>query len=234
MSWTDRITFDERGLVPVVAQDAATGEVLMLAWADREALARTHETGRAWYWSRSRQALWEKGATSGHVQRVREIRVDCDADALVYRVDQSGPACHTGERTCFFRAVAERGEAGAGDGLAPAADPRPVLARVDEIIARRHAERPENSYTTYLFGKGTDKILKKVGEEATETIIAAKNGDPAELRSEAADLLFHLLVLFRDQGLPLDQVWDELDRRFGGTPREGSTAPPPSRSSDGT
>lgn len=233
MSWISRIGFDERGLVPVVAQDAATGEVLMLAWADREALERTRESGLAHYWSRSRGALWQKGETSGHVQRVREIRVDCDGDALVYRVEQAGPACHTGERTCFYRAVADDGAEGDG-GLVPAADPRPVLARVDEIVARRYEERPEGSYTTYLFGQGIDKILKKVGEEATETVIAAKNQGTAELRAEAADLLFHLLVLFRVRGLPLEEVWDEMDRRFGAAPRPGSTAPPPSRSSDGT
>jgi phosphoribosyl-ATP pyrophosphohydrolase/phosphoribosyl-AMP cyclohydrolase len=227
MPWIDELAYDDRGLVPVVAQDAATGEVLMLAWANAEALRLTRETGRAHYWSRSRGSLWAKGETSGHVQHVREVRVDCDRDALVYRVDQTGPACHTGERSCFYRAAA-------ADGLADAADPRPVIARVADIIARRHAERPEDSYTTYLFGKGIDKILKKVGEEATETVIAAKNEGTAELRSEAADLLFHLLVLFRAKGLPLAEVWDELDRRFGAAPREGSTAPPPSRSADGT
>ena len=248
MSWISEVRFDERGLVPVVAQDADTGEVLMLAWANAEALARTHETGRAHYFSRSRQALWAKGDTSGNVQHVREIRVDCDADALVYRVSQTGPACHTGERTCFYRAVAADSSSAdtaadsspdapvsdATDGLTEAVDPRPVLARVDDIIARRFRDRPAGSYTTYLFEKGIDKILKKVGEEATETVIAAKNENNQELRSEAADLLFHLLVLFRARGLPLAEVWDELDRRFGAAPREGSTAPPPSRSSDGT
>ena len=228
MSWIDELKYDDRGLVPVVAQDAATGEVLMLAWASADAVRQTHETGRAVYWSRSRGELWAKGETSGNVQHVREIRVDCDRDALVYRVEQSGPACHTGERTCFYRAP------GAEGSLEPALDSRPVIARVDAIIGERHAERPEGSYTTYLFTKGIDKILKKVGEEATETVIAAKNEDNAELRSEAADLLFHLLVLFRARGLPLADVWDELNRRFGAVPREGSTAPPPSRASDGT
>jgi phosphoribosyl-ATP pyrophosphohydrolase/phosphoribosyl-AMP cyclohydrolase len=227
MSWIDELRYDERGLVPVVAQDAATGEVLMLAWATAQALRETERTGRAVYFSRSRQALWAKGDTSGHVQHVREIRVDCDRDALVYRVDQEGPACHTGQRSCFYRAAA-------GDALADAADPRPVVARVDEIVAQRFRERPQGSYTAYLFAKGLDKILKKVGEEATETVIAAKNEGTDELRSEAADLLFHLLVLFRQKGLPLADVWSELDHRFGAAPREGSTAPPPSRSSDGT
>jgi phosphoribosyl-ATP pyrophosphohydrolase/phosphoribosyl-AMP cyclohydrolase len=227
MSWIDELTYDERGLLPVVAQDAGTGEVLMLAWANREAVRLTHETGRAHYWSRSRGELWAKGETSGHVQHVRDVRVDCDGDALVYRVDQQGPACHTGNRSCFYRA-------GDGESLGEAPDPRPVIARVDDVVARRHAERPADSYTTYLFARGIDKILKKVGEEATETVIAAKNEGTAELRSEAADLLFHLLVLFRAKGLPLEEVWGELDRRFGAAPRDGSTAPPPSRSSDGT
>ena len=227
MTWTDGLKFDERGLVPVVAQDAGTGEVLMLAWANADALRLTTETGRAHYWSRSRASLWIKGETSGNTQEVVDVRIDCDADAILYRVRQSGAACHTGERSCFHR-VAD------GPDLAPAPDPRPVLARVQDIVARRHEERPRDSYTTYLFDAGTDKILKKVGEEATETIIAAKNGDPAELASETADLLFHLLVLWQAQGLPFDAVYAELDRRFGAAPRPGSTAPPPRRASDGS
>ncbi|HEX2202094.1 MAG TPA: bifunctional phosphoribosyl-AMP cyclohydrolase/phosphoribosyl-ATP diphosphatase HisIE [Longimicrobium sp.] len=227
MSWIDEVKFDERGLVPVVAQDAGTGEVLMLAWADAEALRLTAETGRAHYWSRSRGALWAKGDTSGHVQAVADVRLDCDGDAVLYRVRQTGPACHTGERSCFFRAVED-------DGLIDAPDPRPVLARVAETVAKRYEERPEGSYTTYLFAQGLDKILKKVGEEATETILAAKNEGTDELRSESADLLFHLLVLWRARGLPLDDLWAELDRRFGAAPRAGSTSPAPRRSSDGT
>ena len=227
MTWTDGLKFDERGLVPIVAQDADTGEVLMLAWANAEALRLTAETGRAHYWSRSRGELWAKGETSGNTQAVVDVRVDCDADAVLYRVRQSGPACHTGERSCFYR-VAE------GTELAAAPDPRPVLARVRDIVAERHATRPENSYTTYLFTAGVDKILKKVGEEATETIIAAKNGDAAELASETADLLFHLMVLWQERGLSFSDVYAELDRRFGAAPRAGSTAPAPRRASDGT
>jgi phosphoribosyl-ATP pyrophosphohydrolase/phosphoribosyl-AMP cyclohydrolase len=223
MPWTDTITFDERGLVPVVAQDARTGEVLMLAWANREALQRTRETGRAHYWSRSRAALWMKGETSGNAQEVVDVRVDCDADAVLYRVRQTGPACHTGERSCFYRV--------AGDELAEAPDPRHMVTRLGEIIARREQERPEGSYTTYLFAKGPDKILKKLGEETAETIIAAKNGDNAGLRSESADLLFHLMVLWRAQGLDADEVWSELERRFGAAPRP---EPGPTRASDGS
>jgi phosphoribosyl-AMP cyclohydrolase / phosphoribosyl-ATP pyrophosphohydrolase len=228
MPWTDRITFDERGLVPVVAQDARTGEVLMLAWANAEALRLTRETGRAHYWSRSRQSLWAKGDTSGHVQQVVDVRVDCDEDAVLYRVVQAGAACHTGERSCFHRVVE------GGDELVPASDPRPMLARLESIIAERERDRPEGSYTTYLFTAGVDKILKKVGEEAAETLIAAKNGDNAELTSESADLVFHLMALWRAQGLEAEQVWGELERRFGQAPRAGSTEGRPSRAGDGS
>jgi phosphoribosyl-ATP pyrophosphohydrolase/phosphoribosyl-AMP cyclohydrolase len=228
MPWTDQITFDERGLVPVVAQDARTGEVLMLAWANAEALRLTRETGRAHYWSRSRQSLWIKGETSGHAQQVVDVRVDCDADAVLYRVHQAGPACHTGERSCFYRSVE-----GAETELGEAADPRPMLARLESIIEERERERPEGSYTTYLFEQGVDKVLKKVGEETAETIIAAKNGDNAELTAESADLLFHLMVLWRARGLEADDVWAELERRFGRAPRAGSPEGRPSRAREG-
>jgi len=212
-SWMDRLKFDERGLVAVVAQEAETGEVLMLAWADRDALSRTLETGRAHYRSRSRGALWRKGETSGYVQEVREVRVDCDGDAVLYRVAQTGPACHTGEGSCFHRRVEE-------GGLEPAPGTGHVLSRVEEIVRDREAARPDGSYTTYLFEKGVDKILKKLGEETAETIVAAKNPGTDELRSESADLLFHLVVLLRARGLPLAEVWDELERRFGAPPRD--------------
>jgi phosphoribosyl-ATP pyrophosphohydrolase/phosphoribosyl-AMP cyclohydrolase len=228
MPWTDQITFDDRGLVPVVAQDARTGEVLMLAWANAEALRLTRETGRAHYWSRSRQSLWIKGETSGHAQEIVDVRVDCDADAVLYRVRQTGPACHTGERSCFHRTVD-----GAEGDFGEAPDSRPMLARLEGIIEERERERPEGSYTTYLFAQGVDKILKKVGEEAAETIIAAKNGDDAELKSESADLLFHLMVLWRERGLDADEVWGELERRFGAAPRAGSTEARPSRAREG-
>ncbi|HEX2189298.1 MAG TPA: bifunctional phosphoribosyl-AMP cyclohydrolase/phosphoribosyl-ATP diphosphatase HisIE [Longimicrobiaceae bacterium] len=212
-SWIDGLKFDERGLVAVVAQEADTGELLMLAWADREALARTVETGRAHYWSRSRGALWQKGETSGHVQEVREVRVDCDGDAVLYRVAQTGSACHTGEGSCFHRRAV-------GGALEHAPGTGHVLSRIEEIVRAREAERPEGSYTTYLFDEGVDKVLKKLGEETAETIVAAKNPGTDELRSETADLLFHLLVLLRARGLPLAEVWGELERRFGAPPRD--------------
>jgi phosphoribosyl-AMP cyclohydrolase / phosphoribosyl-ATP pyrophosphohydrolase len=218
MAWIDELKFDATGLVPVVTQDFSTGEVLMVAYADREALRRTLETGEAHFWSRSRRELWHKGATSGHVQKLVEVRVDCDSDAVVYRVAPSGPACHTGEPSCFFRKVR-------GDVLEAAPAGGQILARLERIIAQRDDERPEGSYTTYLFTNGIDKILKKLGEEATETVIAAKNADMDELRRETADLLFHLLVLLRDRRLPLDAVWAELEARFGAPPRPRGGAP---------
>ena len=212
MSWLEELRFDRDGLIPVVAQEAATGEVLMLAYATREALEKSLVTGRAHYWSRSRRELWAKGDTSGHVQEVVEVRADCDGDSVLYRVHQSGPACHTGSRSCFFRLVEE-------GALVDAELPGGVLDRVDRVIADRRKSPEEGSYTNYLFDQGLDKILKKVGEEATEVVIAAKNAGEAELGSEIADLLYHLLVLMRERNLPLRGVWKELDRRFGRAPR---------------
>lgn len=212
MDWIEEVKFDERGLVPVVAQEVESGAVLMLAWANREALLRTVASGRAHYWSRSRGELWAKGASSGHVQRIAEVRVDCDADAVLYRVHQTGPACHTLEGSCFHRRVGGEGA------LTPAPDAGHVLFRVAVLVAERDRVRPHGSYTTYLLESGVDKVLKKIGEESTETVIAAKNQDDAELRAEVADLLFHLLVLFQLRGLALGEVWDEMEQRFGAPP----------------
>lgn len=222
MSWLDDLKFDNAGLLPVVAQDAATGEILMVAFANRDALEQTATSGRAHYWSRSRSELWRKGDTSGHTQQVDEIRLDCDGDAIVYRVRQEGHACHTGATSCFFRRVA-------GDSVEPAPSGAHILDRIGRIIEDRHTERPEGSYTTYLFDKGVDKVLKKIGEEATEVVIAAKNEASAELRAEVADLLFHLVVLLRINELPLTAIWSELEGRFGAAsriPQPRSTAHP--------
>ena len=205
-----QIRFDERGLVPAIVQDAVSKEVLMLAYMDEEALRKTLKTGETWFWSRSRQKLWHKGETSGHTQRVLSLSFDCDRDALLVRVIPSGPACHRGTTSGFEEPESRSGETD-GDGRFA------ILNRLESLIASREAERPEGSYTTYLFEKGLDKILKKVGEEAAEVIIAAKNRSPEELRYEAADLVFHLLVLLREAKLPLDEVLDELSRRH----REG-------------
>jgi phosphoribosyl-ATP pyrophosphohydrolase/phosphoribosyl-AMP cyclohydrolase len=222
----EMIQFDEQGLVPAIVQDSATGDVLMLAYMNAESLARTLQTGETWFWSRSRGELWNKGATSGNRQRVVELRLDCDGDAVIVRVEPAGPACHTGERSCFFRPLA-----GSAPGTEPAAKPRkePALALVDmssmelgivlndlhTLIRRREAERPEGSYTSYLFNSGLDKILKKVGEEATETVIAAKNGSQRELVSELSDLLYHLLVLMVERGVSAGEICRELAERAG-------------------
>jgi phosphoribosyl-AMP cyclohydrolase / phosphoribosyl-ATP pyrophosphohydrolase len=206
-NWWSAIRFGADGLVPVVAQERRSGDFLMLAYADRDALARTLSTGEAHYYSRSRQIPWRKGESSGHVQRVVEVRLDCDGDAVLYRVDQTGPACHTGERTCFST-VFSAGEA------VPGSDPGGhPLSRLATTIARRAEQRPEGSYTVKLLDRGVAKIAQKVGEEAVETVVAATAEDEARLASETADLLYHLLVLLHARGLPLEQVWSELERR---------------------
>ncbi len=207
-AWLDTLRFDASGLLPVVAQDARTGDVLMLAWASREALERTAATGDAYYWSRSRQLLWRKGDTSGHSQRIVELRVDCDGDAVLYRVDQQGPACHTGTPTCFARHLTDAGT------IVPGDDPGGhLLTRLARIIADRQRERPAGSYTTSLFERGLPKISQKVGEEAVETIVAAHAESGERLASEAADLLYHLLVLLQVREVPFDAALAELAKR---------------------
>ncbi len=203
------VKFDERGLVPAVVQDARTREVLTLAYMNAESLRRTLAEGETWFWSRSRAELWHKGATSGHTQRVVSVRLDCDADALVVLVEPRGPACHTGARTCFHNEL-EGAPAGEIGGIGP------VLERLYAVVEARRREMPAGSYTTYLFEKGINKILKKVGEESAETIIAAKDGDDGALGAEAADLVYHLLVLLVERGLTLDELAGELARRRGG------------------
>jgi len=208
-SWWSAVRFGADGLVPVVAQERRSGDVLMLAYADRDALARTLATGQAHYYSRSRQGPWRKGETSGHVQRVVEVRLDCDGDAVLYRVDQTGPACHTGERTCFG-AVLDETASGPAAGADPGAH---LLSRLARTIGLRAQERPEGSYTVKLLDRGVAKIAQKVGEEAVETVVAATAEDDARLAAESADLLYHLLVLLHARGVPLERVWDELERR---------------------
>jgi phosphoribosyl-AMP cyclohydrolase / phosphoribosyl-ATP pyrophosphohydrolase len=206
--WLDRVHFGADGLVPVVAQDHRNGNLLMLAWANREALARTLASGEAHYWSRSRQALWAKGETSGHTQRVIELRLDCDQDAVLYRVDQRGPACHTGQPTCFSTRIA------AGGTMTDGADPGGhLLTRLSRTIAQRAAERPAGSYTVKLLDHGIAKISQKVGEEAVEVVVAANAEDGARLASESADLLYHLLVLLQARGVGLDDVLHALEER---------------------
>lgn len=208
----DQIQYDAQGLVPAIVQDAVSKEVLMLAYMNSESLQRTIQTGDTWFWSRSRGELWNKGATSGHTQKVKALRYDCDADTLLVLVEQVGPACHNGTYTCFTTNIAVEGSV---EEAAPAAtgDRFAILAELEAVIASRDAERPEGAYTTYLFEKGVDKILKKVGEETAEVIIAAKNKDNEELRYEASDLIFHLMVLLRNNKLPLDDIMKELANR---------------------
>jgi phosphoribosyl-ATP pyrophosphohydrolase/phosphoribosyl-AMP cyclohydrolase len=198
------VRFDEKGLVPAIIQDAGTKEVLTLAYMNEESLAKTIETGETWFFSRSRQELWHKGATSGNTQTVVSINYDCDQDALLVLVYPKGPACHTGAVSCF----SERSYTGTSS----LADYQ-ILQSLEKVIVDREQERPEGAYTTYLFEKGVDKILKKVGEEAAEVIIAAKNRDAEELRWEAADLLYHLQVLLVEQGLPFKEVLRTLEER---------------------
>ncbi|MFE6799397.1 bifunctional phosphoribosyl-AMP cyclohydrolase/phosphoribosyl-ATP diphosphatase HisIE [Paenibacillus chitinolyticus] len=213
----DNIRYDSQGLVPAIVQDAISKDVLMLAYMNKESLEKTASTGMTWFWSRSRQELWNKGATSGHTQRVVSLRYDCDADTLLVLVEQTGPACHTGSYTCFGSEIpvagADSAETGESAAVTATADRFGILSRLESVIASREAERPEGAYTTYLFEKGIDKILKKVGEETAEVIIAAKNRDHDELRYETSDLIFHLMVLLRESKLPLDDVMAELERR---------------------
>jgi phosphoribosyl-ATP pyrophosphohydrolase/phosphoribosyl-AMP cyclohydrolase len=207
----EQIKFDERGLVPVVVQDFNTRQVLTVAYMNAESLSRTVETKETWFFSRSRASLWHKGETSGHTQRVTDILVDCDSDALTILVEPNGPACHTGKQTCFHHELkeAELSEETAGRASYPGA----VLSELYALIETRKRERPAGSYTTYLFDQGLDKILKKVGEESSETIIAAKNKDASLLAGEVSDLLYHLLVLMVERGVTLEQVCAELRRR---------------------
>ncbi len=211
------IKFDERGLVPAIVQDANTREVLTLAYMNQESLERTLTEHETWFWSRSRKSLWHKGETSGNTQRVVAVSLDCDHDALRVLVVPAGPACHTGAQTCFHNELQEASKevwAGA-EAESSKTDLGEVLSHLYALIESRNRERPEGSYTTYLFDQGLDKILKKVGEECAETMIAAKNDDRHALVSESADLLYHLLVLFVQRGLTLDEVQHELLSRRG-------------------
>ena len=196
----------EGGLIPVIVQDYRTDEVLMMAYMNEEAFTLTCRTGRMTYFSRSRQSLWVKGETSGHFQFVKELRVDCDNDTLLAKVKQIGAACHTGNRSCFYRVLAER-----ETGEIPAT--LKVLEDVYQVIADRKEHPREGSYTNYLFEKGLDKILKKCGEEATEIVIAAKNPDAEELRYEMCDFLYHMMVLMVDRGLTWPDLMKELANR---------------------
>ncbi len=194
----DGLVFDANGLLPVIAQDRASGDVLMLAWANAEAIAKTAETGFAHFWSRSRKALWRKGETSGHTLRVVEARADCDRDTLLLVVEPDGPACHTGARTCF----GETSPTAAG-----------MLEELARVVQQRAAAPVDASYTARLLAKGPGHVLKKIGEEATEVVLAASGESDERLAAESADLLFHLLVALQLRGVSVASVMDELRRR---------------------
>jgi phosphoribosyl-ATP pyrophosphohydrolase/phosphoribosyl-AMP cyclohydrolase len=187
--------FDANGLIPAIVRDARSGAVLTLAYMNEESLRLTRQSGETWFWSRSRNALWHKGATSGNTQRVVQIAEDCDGDALVVSVEPAGPACHTGAASCF-------------------ADVPPLpLERLMNVLRSRYTERPEGSYSAYLFNTGRNKILKKIGEEATEVVIASKGEGRERMISEIADLVFHLSVLMTDEGIEWREVEEELETR---------------------
>ncbi|SRR5579884_109290 len=228
------ITFDAAGLITAVAQDAATGEILMVAHMNREALERTLATGQAWYWSRSRKRLWRKGEESGHTQRVRGVRVDCDGDAVVLSVEQAGPACHTGHRSCFYRVAAVEGNEvcliGAapqgpaedapvpsgprGTGAAPVSGAGPeVLGELAAVLEDRRRRPRPGSYTARLFAEGLARLNEKIMEEAAEVTRAARKETPARLVEEAADLWFHTLALLVFRGIAPAEVFAELGRR---------------------
>jgi phosphoribosyl-ATP pyrophosphohydrolase/phosphoribosyl-AMP cyclohydrolase len=194
----DALAYDAAGLIPVVVQDAASGDVLMVAYANREALDLTAQTGLAHFWSRSRGALWRKGETSGNEMRVREVRADCDRDALLMVVDPAGPACHTGTRTCF------------GDDTPTSAG---IMAELGRVIASRASASPDSSYTARLLAKGPDHVLKKIGEEATEVVLAAKSESDERLAEEAADLLYHLTVAMAQRRVPFARALEVLRAR---------------------
>ncbi len=211
----DSVKFDEQGLVPVIVQDILSGEVLMMAWANRESLALTASTGEMVFWSRSRNEIWRKGATSGNSLKVLELRADCDGDTLLATVEPSGPACHTGERSCFFNLLTPPC---GGKGTFPG-----ILWR---YLEKRRFDNPSESYTARLLSKGLRRVAQKVGEEGVETALAVAAGDSQEAVREAADLVYHLQVALLGSGLSPRDVWEELERRHGVPPQGQTTALP--------
>jgi phosphoribosyl-ATP pyrophosphohydrolase/phosphoribosyl-AMP cyclohydrolase len=207
---TEAVRYDDRALVPAVVQDARDGTVLMVGYMNAEALARTLASGDLWFWSRSRGELWHKGETSGHYLRLVEARLDCDGDALLLRAMPEGPTCHTGDRSCFSARLPADGAH-----AEPVPEGAAVLAALFATIEGRKAQPEPGSYTNHLLAEGVDRIGRKIGEEAAEVIIAAKNGSSLELSREMADLLYHGLVLLSAQGVTLDAVCAELTERVG-------------------
>lgn len=213
----DNIKFDERGLIPAIIQQAETGTVLMLAYMNKESLVKTVETGVTWFFSRSRQSLWQKGETSGHVQKVQQIYYDCDGDTLLVKVEQTGVACHEGTLSCFSRELGNPEDQIEQVKNAPSvygqSSISTILHELYHVVNERKRNPQVGSYTTYLFEKGQDKILKKVGEEAAETIIASKNNSKEELLYEMADLWYHCLVLLAYHNVSISELMEELQNR---------------------
>jgi phosphoribosyl-ATP pyrophosphohydrolase/phosphoribosyl-AMP cyclohydrolase len=203
-----KASFDDKGLIAAIAQDAGTGVVRMMAWANAEAIRATSQSGFATFYSRSRKELWQKGATSGNTMRVRQIRIDCDGDALLYLVEAEGPSCHTGKTSCFFRD-------GASEDDGPPEAAAAILSRVAAVIAQRRAQTTEKSYVSSLLAAGWPKILGKITEEAREVVESLPTEDKAHTAHEAADVIFHLLVGLEAASVPLESVFAELRRRFG-------------------
>ena len=209
MEFINELKFDAAGLIPAVVQNIDTKEVLMVAYMNADTVKQTLETGRATFWSRSRQEVWVKGDTSGNYMYVKEMRVDCDVDCLVLLVNPAGAACHTGERSCFFRVVRD------GKLVKETTVPEinDIFEREQAVVIDRKAHPEDGSYTNYLFDKGEDKILKKVGEEAAEVVIAGKNRDKAEISYEVSDLIYHLTVMLVDNDMTWDDIYKEMERR---------------------
>jgi phosphoribosyl-ATP pyrophosphohydrolase/phosphoribosyl-AMP cyclohydrolase len=202
----DNLKFNQDGLIPVITQNYYTGKILMQAYANKEAIEETLKSGYATYFSRSRNALWKKGETSGNYQKIMDIKVDCDEDSIIYLVVEEGPACHTGEESCFYRNL----------NLEKDFKPVPfeILHKLYEKIQERKETMPEGSYVASLFKKGSDKIIQKVGEEAVEAVIALKNKNKDEIVYETSDLLFHLLIALVDAGVKLSDIEEELLKRY--------------------
>ncbi|MCK8824236.1 bifunctional phosphoribosyl-AMP cyclohydrolase/phosphoribosyl-ATP diphosphatase HisIE [Fuchsiella alkaliacetigena] len=240
MSYLTELKFDENGLIPAIIQDIENEQVLMMAYMNREAVQKTVETGYTWFWSRSRQELWKKGGSSGHVQQVEEIKADCDLDTLLIKVKQKVAACHTGHYSCFYRRLdldkanrfksegeqvfspeevydeqTEEDEIKLENPPVPSGGLPQILQEIYQVVLDRKHNPVEDSYTSYLFDEGLDKILKKIGEEAAEVIIGAKNEDKEEIIMEVSDLLYHLLVLLNYYQINLNEVYAELADRFG-------------------
>ncbi len=206
----DSLKFNANGLIPAVVQNCETNEVLMVAYMNAQSIQMTLESGRATFFSRSRNEIWVKGETSGNYIFVKEMRVDCDADCILLLSEPAGPACHTGRRTCFFRKVENNAITEVTRESLKSSD---ILARLEGVTLDRKANPKEGSYTNYLFDKGEDKILKKVGEEAAEVVIAGKNRSKEEIKYETADLMYHLTVMLVDNGLSWEDIYEELEKR---------------------